>query len=62
MRLRESHGRANAVLQRRTNRASQPAFGPPAPASRFIVTSEDIYVDQATLPENVEIRRRLDGG
>jgi hypothetical protein len=42
--------------------ADQPAFGPPAPASRFSDTAEDIQTDQATLPENVEIRRWFDGG
>ncbi len=38
----------------------QPAFGEPAPESRFIDTAEDMQIDQATLPENRGLMKELD--
>lgn len=38
----------------------QPAFAPPAPASRFIDTAGDIQIDPATLPENRALMAALD--
>jgi hypothetical protein len=40
--------------------ADQPAFEPPAPASRFIDTAADIQIDAATLPETKALMAALD--
>ena len=37
----------------------QPAFDEPAPEMRFVDTAEDIQVDQATLPTNRELIRKV---
>lgn len=38
----------------------QPAFGTPAPESRFIDTDEDIQIDLSTLPESQELKADID--
>jgi hypothetical protein len=37
----------------------QPAFGPPAPASRFIDGPDDSQVDHATTPENIALLKDI---